>query len=42
MRIAIDITDGHDLSNEARHGLLPKESKVRNPTLAIDFTVKGI
>ena len=28
MTLAVDITDGHGLSNEAHHELLPKKSKV--------------
>ena len=37
MTLVIDITDGRDLSNEARHEFLPKKSYI-----CICFTVQGI
>ena len=42
MTLAIDITDGQGLSNEACHGLLLKKSKVRIAVLAIHFTAKAV
>ena len=41
MALAIDIDDGYGLSNEARHELLLKESKVHNAVLAFHFTVNS-
>ena len=40
MTLAIDITDGWGLSNEVRHELMLKKSKVR--VLAFYFTVKAV
>ena len=39
--LAIDITDGHGLSNKARHEFLPKEEQ-GNTVFAVHFTVKVI
>ena len=42
MALAIDVTDGRGLSNEVRHELLPKKSKVRTAVLAAHFTAKAV
>ena len=42
MTLAIDITDGRSLSNEARHELLPNKNKVINAVLAIHYIVKAV
>ena len=39
MALAVDITDGHGLSNEAHHQLLSKKS---NAVFAVHYMVKGI
>ena len=39
MTLAIDITDGYGLSNEACHWLLPKKSYA---VFAVHFTVQGV
>ena len=42
MILAIDITDGHGLSSEASHKLLPKKSKVMNATyVSCSFHIKS-
>ena len=42
MILAISIDDGHGLSIEARHELLPKKTKVITNYVAVYFTVRGI
>ena len=47
MAFAIDITEGHSLSNEGHTHqwhcyLLLKKSKVRNAVFAVNFTVKAL
>ena len=41
MALAINITDGHGLSNKARRELLLKKSKVMNAVLAFLFAVNS-
>ena len=42
MSLAIDITDGRGLNNEAHHYLMLKKSYVHNAVFAIHFSVKGL
>ena len=40
MTLAVDISDGRGLSNEAHHELLPKKSG--SAVFAIHYTLKGV
>ena len=42
MTLAIDITDGRGLSNEARRELLPNKNKVMQLVLAVHSIVKAV
>ena len=42
MALSIDTTNVRDLSNEARHWLLSKKSKVRSAVFVVYFPVKGL
>ena len=42
MALAVDIKDGHGLSNEMRHQFQPRKTKVRKAILAVNIIAKEL